>query len=125
MLFQMSLAEVQHLNYGVNERGWRDTGLLSVSEPENMRGMFLRAALKSPGPYLFNLSQVQLRAIDMLLTDSDPRDGKLPDGSPVLDFVHRIWQALIGGDNADYNEDRLANEDNGAPSSGAEAVQIP
>jgi hypothetical protein len=51
-------------------------------------------------------------------TDADPRAGKLPDGTPVLALVEKIWVAMLemghddGGDTHDYEH---ADAHDGAP----------
>ena len=118
MFLTLNLAACQHLAYLCNERAWRDTGLLGPAEAEELRLLFVQAALSQSGPMMFNLTRTQMRALDMLLTDSDPREGKLPDGTPILDLVETIWRTLIGEDHAgdqDDHENFVAGADAGAP----------
>jgi hypothetical protein len=118
MFLVLSQAACQHITYLCNERAWRDTGLLGPSDAEELRTMFVRAVLGHTDPMMFNLSRVQMRALDILLTDSDPRDGKLPDGTPVLALVETIWRTLIGEDHAadeDHHENLIAGADAGTP----------
>jgi hypothetical protein len=118
MLLMLSRAACQHLAYRCNERAWRDTGLLAQADAEELRLLFVRAALGQTDPLMFSLSRLQLRALDMLLTDADPREGKLPDGTSILVLVETIWRVLIGDDDAsdeDNHEDFIAGADAGAP----------
>lgn len=115
MLLVLSLAACKHINLCFNERAWRGTDLLSATDPFEMREMFLVAARESADPMMFTLSRPQLRALDMMLTDSDPREGKLPDGSPVMSLVETIWNALLEEAGHARHEDRdahlIAHED--------------
>ena len=118
MFLTLSLAGCQHIAYLCNERAWRDTGLLAPAEVESLRALFVRAALDQTDPMMFNLTRTQMRALDMLLTDADPREGKLPDGTPILDLVETIWRTLIGDDHAGDEDDHanfIAGTDAGAP----------
>lgn len=117
MLVMLSRAACQHLAYTMNERRWRETGLLLASEPEALRLRFVKATLGVEDPLLFELSRAQVRALDMLLTDTDPREGKLPDGSRVLALVEAVWHALIGdedGGDRDHHDDAHAHGRAGA-----------
>ncbi len=111
----LSLAACQHLAFTCNERDWRDTGLLSHSDSETLRLTFVRA-LRSPGPFMFEFDRQTLRALDMLLTDSDPREGKLPDGTAIMGLVETIWLSLLGEteDARDNDHDLIANTDDRA-----------
>ncbi|MFA7249108.1 MAG: hypothetical protein WC273_05685 [Dehalococcoidia bacterium] len=114
----MSHAACQHIAYLCNERSWRDTGLVSQADAEALRLLFVRAAFGRTDPLMFSLTRTQIRALDTLLTDTDPREGKLPDGTPVLDLVEAIWRTLIGDDDAsdqDNHEDSVAGTDAGTP----------
>ncbi len=118
MLLMLSQPACLHIAYLCNERSWRDTGLLRPADAEELRLTFVRAALKDNGPVLLELAREQVRALDMLLTDADPRDGKLPDGTPVLALVETIWRVLIGEGDAGYQDDHhdpLTRTDAGAP----------
>ena len=118
MLLVLSRAACQHIAYLCNERAWRDTGLLAQPDVEELRLLFVRATLGHADPLMFALGRPQMRALDMLLTDADPREGKLPDGTPVLVLVETIWRALIGDDDAgdeDNHEEVIAGTDSGAP----------
>jgi hypothetical protein len=96
----LSLAAVRHIALTMNERA-----LGNVEGPRvdtlATRLLFARAALATRDPMAFELDGEQLRAIDQLLTDHDPREGKLPDGTPLLALVELIWKALAGGPNGD------------------------
>ena len=71
----------------------------------------MRAALEGAEPKMFELDSDQLRALDTLLTDSDPRSVKLPDGTPVMGLVEKIWRARLGGDGNARDEDYYVNPD--------------
>jgi len=117
MLMMLSQAACQHIAYLCNERAWRETGLLAQSEAETLRLQFVKAALGETDPLMFTLTRPQVRALDMLLTDSDPREGKLPDGSRVLLLVEDIWRSLIGENDArdeDDHQNAHAGADAGA-----------
>lgn len=117
MLVVLSQAACRHIAYLCNERSWRDTGLIAQSEAEALRLQFVRAALEETDPLMFTLTRPQVRALDMLLTDSDPREGKLPDGSRVLELVETIWRLLIGDTDArneDNHQNAVAGPDAGA-----------
>jgi hypothetical protein len=118
MFVMLSQAACQHIAYLCNERSWRDTGLLGQAEAEELRLQFVKAALGDADPMLFTLTRPQVRALDMLLTDADPRDGKLPDGTRVLDLVESIWRNLIGDDDA-RDQDDHANSHTGADAGAA------
>ena len=118
MLLMLSQAACQHIAYLCNERAWRDTGLRSPTEAEEFRVLFVRATLGGGDPLMFTFTRTQMRALDMLLTDSDPREGKLPDGTPILALVETIWRTLIGDDDAgdeNNHENFVAGADAGAP----------
>ena len=106
MLLILSHAACEHIVYLCNERAWRDTGLLAPLESEDMRLKFIAATFERADPLMFELTRVQLRALDMLLTDSDPREGKTPDGVPIMTLVETIWAALIGEPDDAGHEDR-------------------
>lgn len=96
MLLVLSQAACQHVAYLCNERAWRDTGLLEKDEPNELRMLFVGIVIgAATNPVMLNLSNTQVRALDMLLTDSDPREGKLPDGTPILDLVTAVWRARM------------------------------
>ena len=118
MLLLLTNAACQHIAYACNERAWRGTGLIGDADTEELRLLFVRATLDRTDPLMFDLSRSQMRALDMLLTDADPREGKLPDGTPILVLVETIWRALIGDDDAgneDGHANLLAGADAGAP----------
>ena len=118
MLLILSQAACQHITYLSNERAWRDTGLFEGRDPEELRALFVAAVLERTDPMMFNLSRVQMRALDILLTDGDPREGKLPDGTPILALVETVWRTLYGEPHAgdeDNHADIHAREDEGAP----------
>ena len=118
MFVLLSRAACQHIAYLCNERSWRDTGLLAPGEAEELRLQFVKAALGETDQMMFTLTRPQLRALDMLLTDADPRDGKLPDGTRVLELVESIWRNLIGDDDA-RDEDHYQNAHTGADAGAA------
>ena len=97
MLVILSLAAVQHIAYSFNERDIQDARGITISAAD-LRLKFIQAALGDADPVMIELSFDQLRVLDMLLTDDDPRSGKLPDGMPVLRLVETIWRAIIGRD---------------------------
>ena len=116
MLLILSHAACEHIVYLCNERAWRDTGLLAPLESEDMRLKFIAATFERADPLMFELTRVQLRALDMLLTDSDPREGKLPDGTSILALVETVWKLLIGesdGRDHDHDYDLVSDADNG------------
>lgn len=100
MLLVLSHAACEHIAYSCNERALRDSGLIAMREAEELRLLFVRAVLGDGDPLMFEFTRPQLRVLDMLLTDADPREGKLPDGTPVLALVDQIWRALIGESDA-------------------------
>lgn len=101
MLLVLSRAACEHIAYSCNERAFRDSGLVSTQEAEDLRLLFVRGTLGRGDPLMFEFTRAQLRVLDMLLTDDDPRQGKLPDGTPVIHLVQLIWRALIGESDAD------------------------
>lgn len=105
MLLVLSHAACEHITYSCNERALRDSGLLGATEAEEIRLQFVRATLAGGDPLMFEFTRPQLRVLDMLLTDGDPREGKLPDGTPVLALVEQIWRALIGDTDARDDHD--------------------
>ena len=116
MLLVLSRAACLHLAYLSNERAWRDTGLLPPEAAYEMRERFIRVALGTAETVAFTLTPIEVRAMDMLLTDSDPREGKLPSGEPILGLVEYIWRLLIGAEDAghDHEDDHIhAHPDDG------------
>jgi hypothetical protein len=105
MLLVLSRAACEHIAYSCNERAIRDSGLVGVQEAEDLRLLFVRGTLGHGDPLMFEFTRAQLRVLDMLLTDDDPRQGKLPDGTPVIHLVQLIWRALIGESDAHDEDD--------------------
>jgi len=105
MLLVLSRAACEHIAYSCNERAFRESGLVATADAEELRILFVRASLGQADPLMFDFTRTQLRALDMVLTDADPREGKLPDGTPVLDLVETIWRALIGESDAGHEDD--------------------
>ena len=114
MLLVLSLAACQHIAYTMNERAWRGTELLSQSGSEELRLRFVVASRSKTDPMMFRLDRAELRALDTLLTDSDPREGKLPDGTSILALVETIWDALIGEEHARDKDNHLVAHEAGA-----------
>lgn len=93
MYWIVSRAACEHLAYTANERVLGDTeNILEDSAP--LRLLVLAAAVGAADPVMLSLSMEQARALDMVLTDKDPREGELPDGTPVLAMVRSLWQAM-------------------------------
>lgn len=88
----LSLAATQHIALTMNERALKGTEM--HIDTFSTRSLFTRAAVSKTDPMMFELSEDQLRAIDMLLTDGDPREAKMPDGHPVMELVELVWEAL-------------------------------
>lgn len=118
MLLVLSLAACQHIAYTMNERAWRGTELLSQSGSEELRLRFVKACRGKADPMMFALNRAELRALDTLLTDADPREGKLPDGTPILALVETIWDALIGDGHAGHEDDHINAHANHGASAG-------
>lgn len=87
--------EVLHLALTQNERVLRDTQV--GVDTFQLRSLFIRANFDTSDVMMFELDRTQLRAIDMLLTDGDPREAKLPDGNPVMQLVEKVWRCLCDG----------------------------
>lgn len=105
MLLVLSRAACEHIAYSCNERALRESGVLPLTDVEELRLLFVRATLGQDDPLMFEFTRPQVRTLDTLLTDSDPREGKLPDGTPVLALVESIWRALIGESDAGNHDD--------------------
>jgi len=119
MLLVLSRAACKHIAYSCNERVLRESGLIAAADTEELRLEFVRATLGETDPLMFDFTRTQLRVLDMLLTDSDPREGKLPDGTPVLELVEMIWRVLIGESGDAGHEDHHTNLDPGADAEAA------
>ena len=124
MLIVLSHAAVEHITYLCNERAWRDTGILGPSEVEELRLYFVKACFAQTDAVMLNLTRPQLRALDTLLTDADPREGKLPDGTTILALVETVWRLLIGDDDAGDTHDH-AHADQHAGADAGDAVRRP
>lgn len=128
MLLVLSLAACQHIAYTMNERAWRDTGLLSSTAPDEMRQRFIKVVLKHTDPVMVEFDLNEMRALEMLLTDADPRDGKLPDGTPILTLLETVWRTRIEATNAAGNRDHdphvLAYSDDREAAGGSDPIPI-
>ena len=121
MLFEMSRTEVEHVALCFNLRA-----IGAVPIPMNgpdlpapaFRLRFIRSMLQEPPPasFVFDFDSADLWLLDTLLTDSDPRGTKLPDGQPALGLVKRIWAAMIAAEEGGYarNDDDDENQHAGA-----------
>lgn len=110
-----SRAECQHIAYSFNERALRTVEAVFIGVPD-LRLTFAAVSIGTADPVMLELSKDELRTLDTLLTDADPRAGSLPDGSPVLQLVEKIWRAELSGKdgrNADHDNHVLADAHDG------------
>ena len=120
MLLILTSAERLYIALSFNERALRDVPSITIDVPV-FRLRFVRRALDAAERGAYDLTQDELRALDMLLTDGDQyQAGKLPDGLPVSGLITKVWRAMLGGTegstdaDGDTNNHEYANADDGA-----------
>lgn len=111
--------ERRHLAYLYNERALGGVPKPEF-EPSRLRLRIIRAAMDSEAERPYGFSVFELRALDTLLTDVDPRGAKLPDGTPALALVEKIWRAMLeaeegGHAHDDQDHHGQPDADHGAP----------